>query len=75
MKHDLPLKQMDSGVRNLAALTLAWKFSTPLPKQEKLHKDAYEYHETLINAVEQSSFCPLIFGCLDGAALTAKRTM
>ena len=49
----------------------------------KLHKDAYKYHETLKNSkyqqrilnVEQSSFCPLIFGCTGGAAPTATRTM
>ena len=49
----------------------------------KLHKDSYKYHETLKNSkyqqkilnVEQSSFCPLIFGCTGGAAPTATRTM
>ena len=49
----------------------------------KLHRDACKYHETLKNSkyqqrksnVEQSSFCPLIFGCTGGAAPTATRTM
>ena len=49
----------------------------------KLHKDAYKYHETPKNSkyqqrvlkVEQSSFCPLIFGCTSGAAPTATWTM
>ena len=49
----------------------------------KLHKDAYKYHETPKNSkyqqkilnVEQSSVCPLIFGCTGGAAPTATRTM
>ena len=50
---------------------------------QKLHKDAYKYHETLKNSkyqqrilnVEQSSFCPLIFVCNGGAAPTATRKM
>ena len=49
----------------------------------KLHKNAYKYHETLKNSkyqqrilnVEQSSFCPLIFGGTGGAAPTATRTI
>ena len=49
----------------------------------KLHKDAYKYNETLkdsryhqrILKVEQSCFCPLVFGCTGGAAPTATRTM
>ena len=48
------------------------KFFNPHVKtSQKLHKDAYKYHETLKNSkyrqrilnVEQSSFCPLIVGC------------
>ena len=50
---------------------------------QKLHKDAYKYHETQKNSkyqqrilnVEQSTFCLLIFGCTGGAAPTATRTM
>ena len=49
----------------------------------RLLKDAYKYRESLKNSkypqtvleVEQSSFCPLIFGCTGGAAPAATRTM
>ena len=60
------------------------KISNPHAKtSRKLHKNAYEYHETLKNSkyqqkilnVEQSSFCPLIFRCTGGARPTATRTM
>ena len=58
-------------------------FNPHAKTSRKLHKDAYKYHETLRNSkyqqrilnVEQSSFCPLIFGCTGGAAPTATRTM
>ena len=58
-------------------------FNPHAKTSRKLHKDAYKYHETLKNSkyqqrilnVEQSSFCPLIFGCTGGAAPTATRTM
>ena len=83
MRHDLTLRQTDSGVHDSAALSLTRKFSTPMPKHCENNKDAYKYHETLKNSkyqqrilnVEQSSFCPLIFGCTGGAAPTATRTM
>ena len=61
------------------------KISKPHAKtSRKLHKDAYKYHETLknskyqqriLNVEQQSSFCPIIFGCTGGAAPTATRTM
>ena len=60
------------------------KFFNPHAKtSRKLQKDAYKYHKTLKNSkylqrilnVEQSSSCPLIFGCTGGAAPTTKRTM
>ena len=49
---------------------------------QRLHKDAYKYHETLRNSkyqqsilnVEQSRFFPLICGCTGGAAPTTTRT-
>ena len=58
-------------------------FNAHAKTSRKLHKDAYKYQETLKNSkyqqrilnVEQSSFCPLIFGCTGGAAPTATRTM
>ena len=58
-------------------------FNPHAKTSRKLQKDAYEYHETLKNSnyqqrilnVEQSSFCPLIFGCTGGAAPTATQTM
>ena len=58
-------------------------FNPQAKTSQKLHKDAYKYQETQKNSkykqrilnVEQSSFCPLIFGCTGGAAPTATRTM
>ena len=58
-------------------------FNHHVKTSRKLHKDAYKYHETLNNSkyqqrilnLEQSSFCPLIFGCTGGAAPTATRTL
>ena len=58
-------------------------FNPHAKTSRKLHKDIYKYHETLKNSkyqqrflnLEQSSFCPLIFGCTGGAAPTATRTM
>ena len=58
-------------------------FNPHAKTSRKLHKDAYKYREKLKNSkyqqrilnVEQSSFCPLIFGCTGGAAKTATRTM
>ena len=49
----------------------------------RLPKDAYNFHESQKNSkyqqrvlqVEQSSFCPLNFGCTGGAAPAATRTM
>ena len=58
-------------------------FNPHAKTSRKLHKDAYKHHETLKNSkyqrrilnVEQSNFCPLIFGCTGGSAPTARRTM
>ena len=58
-------------------------FNLHAKTSRKLHKNAYKYHETLKNSkylqrifnVEQSSFCPLFFGCTVGAAPSATRTM
>ena len=58
-------------------------FNSQAKTSLKLHKDAYKYHQTLKNSkyqqrvlnVEQSSFCPLLFGCSCDAATTATATM
>ena len=54
-----------------------------MPKQRENCIKTYKCHETLKNSkyqqrnlnVEQSSFCPLIFGSTGGAAPTATRLM
>ena len=58
-------------------------FNSQAKTLRKLHKDAYKYHQTLKNSkyqqrilnVEQSSFCPLLFGCTCDAAPTETPTM
>ena len=58
-------------------------FNPHAKTSRRLLKDAYKYHESLKNSkyqqrvlqVEQSSLCPLIFGCTGGAAPAATRTM
>ena len=59
-------------------------FNPHAKTSRRLLKDAYKYHESLKNSkyhqqrvlqVEQSSFCPLIFGCTGGAAPAATGTM
>ena len=57
-------------------------FNPHTKTSRRLLKDAYKYHESLKTQntnralqVEQSSFCPLIFGCTGGAAPALTRTM
>ena len=75
---------MDYVVHVLAALFLMLKFfNTHVQTSRKLHKNAYTYHEMMQNFnyqqrilnVEQNSFSLLIFGCIGGAAPTAKWTV
>ena len=59
-------------------------FNPHAKTSRRLLKDAYKYHESLKNSkyhqqrvlqVEESSFCPPIFGCTSGAAPAATGTM
>ena len=72
------------GSRFSRVFFLVVKIFNPQAKtSRKLNKDSFKYHETLkkskyqqrILNVEQSRFCPLIFGCTGGAAPTATLTM
>ena len=75
--------QTDYGAQDLAEPSLMSRSKQHAKTSRRLPKDAFKYHESLktqntyreFYKAEQSSFCPLSFGCTGGAAPAATPTM
>ena len=79
----LDVKTNGLWAQGLAEPSLMSVFHPHAKTSRRLLKDAYNYHESPKNSnyqqrvlqADQSSFCPLIFGCTGGDAAAATRTM